>query len=143
MAFLSTTDLFDQFGRIQRDLDALFGTLPIGIRAMAAGSYPPFNIGSTPKQVDVYVFAAGMDPQKLDVSLEQNLLTIAGERVSEPPEGVQIYRSERFSGQFKRVLALPEDIDPDKVNASYKDGVLHITIQRKEELQSRKIEVKA
>lgn len=143
MAFLSTNDLFNQFGRMQRDLDTLFGTLPIGIRAMAAGSYPPINIGSTPKQVDVYVFAAGMDPQKLDVSLEQNLLTIAGERVSEPPESAQIYRSERFSGQFKRVLTLPEDIDPDKVNASYKDGVLHITIQRKEELQPRKIEVKA
>ena len=109
---------------------------------MAAGSYPPINIGSTPKQVDVYVFAAGMDPQKLDVSLEQNLLTISGERVSEPPEGAQIYRHERFSGQFKRVITLPEDIDPDRVSAAYKDGVLHITVQRKEELQPRKIEVK-
>jgi HSP20 family protein len=53
-----------------------------------------------------------------------------------------VYRHERFSGRFKRVITLPEDIDPDKVSAAYQDGVLHIVVQRKEELQPRKIEVK-
>ena len=61
---------------------------------------------------------------------------------TELPEGAQAYRRERFNGSFKRVITLPEDVDPDKVNAAYRDGVLHITVERKEELQPRKIEVK-
>ncbi|APZ43824.1 Hsp20/alpha crystallin family protein [Acidihalobacter ferrooxydans] len=143
MAYLATSDLFDQFERMRREMDALFSDWsgPRGIRAVAAGTYPAINIGATPKQVDVYVFAAGLDPKTLDVSLEQNLLTVAGERASALPEGAQIYRRERFDGKFKRVITVPEDVDPDRVNAAYRDGVLHITIARKEELQPRRIEV--
>ena len=101
----------------------------------------PINIGATPTQVDVYVFAAGLDPQTLDISLEQNLLTVAGERESALPEQAQIYRRERFSGKFKRVITVPDGVDPDRVNARYQNGILHITIARKEELQPRRIQV--
>ncbi len=137
-------DLFDQFETMRRQMDDIFGDLsgPLGIRSVAAGSYPAINIGASPKQVDVYVFAAGVDPQCLDSSLQQNLLTVSGERQIELPEGAQAYRRERFNGRFKRVITLPEDVDPDKVNAAYHDGVLHICVQRKEELQPRRIEVK-
>ena len=92
--------------------------------------------------MDVYVFAAGVDPKSLDISLQQNLLTVSGERKIELPKGAQAYRRERFYGSFRRVITLPEDVDPGKVNAGYRDGVLHITVQRKQELQPRKIEVK-
>ena len=137
-------DLFDQFERMRRDMDARFGERsgPLGIRSVAAGAYPAINVGASPKQVDVYVFAAGVDSKSLDISLQQNLLTVSGERKIELPEGAQAYRRERFTGGFKRVVTLPDDVDPDKVNASYRDGVLHIIVQRKEELQPRKIEVK-
>ena len=138
------SDFFDQFERLRREMDAMFGDSggPLGIRSVAAGTYPAINFGASPKQVDVYVFAAGADPKSLNISLQQNLLTVSGERKIELPEGAQAYRRERFSGSFKRVITLPDDVDPDKVNATYKDGVLHITVQRKEELQPRKIEVK-
>ena len=137
-------DLFEQFDRMRREMDALFGDLsaPLGIRSSVAGSFPAINIGASPKQVDVYVFAAGLDPASLDISLQQNLLSIAGERKVEVPEGTQVYRRERFNGSFRRVITLPEDVDPDQVSANYRDGVLHITVQRKEEHQPRKIEVK-
>ncbi len=137
-------DLFEQFDQMRREMDALFNSLsaPLGIRSSAAGSFPAINIGASPKQVDVYVFAAGLDPASLDVSLQQNLLSIAGERKVEVPEGTQVYRRERFNGSFRRVITLPEDVDPDQVSANYRDGVLHITVQRKEEHQPRKIEVK-
>lgn len=135
--------LADQFERMRREMDAMFGDWgsPQGIRAVAAGSYPAINIGASPEQVDVYVFAAGVSPQSLDVSLQQNLLTVSGERKIDPPEGAQAYRRERFNGSFKRVITLPDDVDPDKVDATYRDGVLHIAIQRKEKLQPRKIQV--
>mgnify|MGYP003625313546 CR=1 FL=1 len=137
-------DLFDQFERMRRQMDEMFGDRggPLGIRSVAAGTYPAINVGASPKQVDAYVFAAGVDPQSLDISLRQNLLTVSGERKIELPEGAQAYRRERFNGSFKRVITLPDDVDPDSVDAAYRDGVLHISVQRREELQPRKIEVK-
>lgn len=138
------SDIFDQFERMRREIDAMFGDWggPMGIRSVAAGTYPAINVGASPKQVDVYVFAAGADPKNLEISLQQNLLTVSGEREIVLPEGAQAYRRERFTGSFKRVINLPDGVDPDKVNATYKDGVLHVTIERREELEPRKIEVK-
>jgi HSP20 family protein len=136
-------DFFDQFERMRRQMDELFGDRggPRGIRSVAVGTYPAINIGASPQQVDVYVFVAGIDPKSLDISLQQNLLTVSGDRKIELPEGAQEFRHERFNGSFKRVISLPEDVDPTKVNAAYRDGVLHISVQRKKERQPRKIEV--
>ena len=74
--------LFDEFQRLQTEMDELFGqwTWPAGIRSLPRGTFPPINIGVTPERVDVYVFAAGLDPKSIDVSLQQNLLTVSGER---------------------------------------------------------------
>ena len=136
--------LFDEFRRLEREVDQLIGSgpWPNSIRSAGRGAYPPINVGSTANQVDVYLFAAGIDPKDLDVSIQQNLLTVAGERKAAPKEGADYYRNERFSGSFRRALTLPDDVDPDKVDASYKDGVLHITIQRREAVQPRQIEIK-
>ncbi|MEN8132052.1 MAG: Hsp20/alpha crystallin family protein [Pseudomonadota bacterium] len=137
-------NLFDEFRRMEREMDQLFGAdpWPKGIRAVARGTYPPINIGSTSDQVDVYLFAAGVNPQSLDISIQQNLLTVAGERRLITEEGADYYRQERFDGAFRRVIPLPEDANPDKVEANYKEGVLHITIQRRESAKPRQIEVK-
>jgi HSP20 family protein len=136
--------LFDDFRRLQQEMDALFGNWPArsGIRAMARGTYPPTNVGATGEQVDVYAFAAGIDPNSLDISMQQNLLTLAGERKADTAEGAAYYRRERFDGAFRRVLTLPEDVDPNQVNATYRDGVLHISVKRREAAQPRQIEVK-
>jgi HSP20 family protein len=136
--------LFDDFRRVQRELDEVFGAGPArsGIRAVARGTYPPINVGATPEQVDVYVFAAGIDPASLDISIQQNLLTVAGERKADREEGAQYYRRERFDGAFRRALTLPEDVDPDRVSAQYRDGLLHISVARRESTQPRQIEVK-
>jgi HSP20 family protein len=137
-------DLLDQFDRMRRQMEEVAGSRfgPAGIRSVAAGTFPAINVGASPEEVDLYAFAAGMDPKSLDVTLQQNLLTISGERNVELPDDAQLYRNERYSGGFRRVLSLPEDVDPDKVNATYRDGVLHITIQRREAVRPRQIEVK-
>jgi HSP20 family protein len=137
-------DAFDQFDRMRRQMDRMFGDWsgPAGIRSLAAGSFPAVNIGVSEQQVDIYVFAAGMDPKTLSISLQQNLLTIEGERKIDYPDNVQFYRQERSSGNFRRVLTLPEDVDADKVEARYRDGVLQITVQRREAVRPRQIEVK-
>ncbi len=136
-------DLFSRFARMQEEMERFFAGVPevAGIRSAAVGTYPAVNIAASPEQVDVFVFASGLDPEKLEVSLQQNLLTIAGERRAEVPEGAQVYRRERFNGSFRRVMTLPEDVDPDQVEANYKDGVLHVVVKRREESRPRKIEI--
>lgn len=135
--------LFDQLWRRDGDPDDYFAGSPwlSGIRSVRQGTYPPLNVGSNTDSVDVYVFAPGLDTERLNVSLQQNLLTISGERPNEPEQGVTYYRRERFGGPFQRVLTLPEDVDPDNVDASYKAGVLHVRIHRREEAKPRRIAI--
>ena len=135
--------LFDEFRRLESEMDQLFGrgSLPAGIRAMRRGAFPPINVGATPERVDVYLFAAGLDPKSLDISIQQNLLAVSGERKVPVDEGADYYRQERFDGEFRRVITLPDDVDPDRVEAKYRDGVLQITVQRREAARPRQITV--
>ena len=136
--------LFDDFRSLEDEMDELFGRRrwPAGIRSVARGTYPPINVGSTHDQVAIYLFAAGLDPKTLDISLQQNLLTVSGERKAPVEKDVNYYRKERFDGAFRRVITLPEDVDPDRVEARYRDGVLQINVKRREEARPRQIEVK-
>ncbi len=137
--------LFDEFRRLETELDDMFGRGPWrgSIRSVAHGTYPPINIGATPERVDIYVFAAGLDPQALDISIQQNLLTIAGKRELPPTEeGRNYYRQERFSGAFRRVVTLPDDVDPERVEARYDNGVLQLQVQRRAAARPRQITVK-
>jgi len=85
----------------------------------------------------------GIDKDALQVNIEQNLLTIRGERRVPPAEGATQYRKERFDGAFQRTLTLPEDVDPEKVEASYRDGVLQISVQRREAARPRQITIQS
>ena len=136
--------LFDEFMRLERGMDHLFGEgpRPNGIRSVARGTYPSLNIGSTPDQVDVYLYAAGLNTESLELSIQKNLLTIDGERRLITEKGASYFRRERFDDAFHRVVTLPDDVDPEKVDASYKDGVLRITIRRRETAKPRQIAVK-
>ncbi len=136
-------DLFGQFKRLQHEMDGMFSTrtAPASIRAVRRGSYPPINVGATPNEVDVYLYTTGIDPDKLDISIQKNLLTITGERRTEKPENANFYLRERFDSGFRRVINLPEDINPEEVEANYKNGILHIRIQRQEAVKPRKIKI--
>jgi len=95
--------------------------------------------------VDIYAFAPGVDPKSIDVNLHRGVLTIAGERREPQPqandEKTTLHISERFTGRFRRVVSLPDDVDPDAVSADFKDGVLHISVKRKASAQPRRIQV--
>jgi HSP20 family protein len=135
--------LFDELRRLESEVDRLFSrpTSPSGIRAMRRGTFPPINVGVTPDRVDVYLFAAGLDPKRLDISIQQNLLAVSGERKVPVDEAANYYRQERFDGEFRRVITLPDDVDPNRVEARYRDGVLQITVQRREAVRPRQITV--
>lgn len=135
--------LGDELRRLENEVDQLFGSSawPAGIRSVRRGTFPPINVGATPERVDVYLFAAGLDPKSLDLSIQQNLLAVSGSRKVEAREDAEYYRRERFDGDFRRVISLPEDVDPDRVEAKYRDGVLQITVRRREAARPRQITV--
>src|SRR2546430_11912323 len=70
-----TDNLFDEFRRLENEMVQLFGhsPWPAGIRALERGTFPPLNVGATPERVDVYLFAANLEPKSLDLSIQQNL----------------------------------------------------------------------
>jgi HSP20 family protein len=142
----STGDLFAEFDGLQRQLDQLFGLRhwPSSIRAATRGAFPALNMGVTDQAVEIYAFAPGLDPAKIDVQVDKGLLTLAGERADETPQGetVATYAEERFAGPFRRVVSLPEDADPARVEATYRHGVLKITIPKRESAKPKRVEVR-
>lgn len=137
------SDLFDEFRRLEHEVDQLFGAslLPGSIRDAARGTFPPMNIGCDADQVVVYLFAPGVVPKSLDITMRRNLLTVSGKRTVIAEEGAEYYRRERFDGEFRRVVTLPEDVDPDRVDARYTDGVLVVTVKRSGETKPKQITV--
>jgi HSP20 family protein len=89
----------------------------------------------------LYLFAAGLDPKTVELNIQRNLLTVAGERKIPVNKEATYYRQERFGGAFRRVIALPEDVDPAQVEARYRDGILQITARRRESAKPRQIAV--
>jgi HSP20 family protein len=136
-------DVFAELDRLQRDMSTLFDYSP-SIRGFGRGGYPALNVGSTPSSVEVYAFAPGIDPAAVEINLDRGVLTIDGERKPTLPAGDEkttLHLNERFDGRFRRVVSLPDDIDPAGVTADYRDGVLHVSVKRRESAQPRRIEV--
>jgi len=136
-------DLFDQFSRLQQQLEDYWAAPggPASIRAVAPGSYPAVNIGGTAEGVDVYVFAAGLDKDSIHLEVQQNVLTVGGRVPATKTEKTRPYLKERFNGEFRRAVALPEDVDGESAEANYRNGLLRISFKRKAEAQPRKIEI--
>lgn len=136
-------DLLSELDRLQREMQQSYEFSP-SIRGLARGGFPAMNVGNTPHSVEIYAFAPGIDPATIDVQLEKGVLTIAGERASVlPPReaNATVHIEERFTGRFRRVVTLPDDADPNAVSAKYRDGVLHVSVQRRQAAQPRRISI--
>lgn len=140
---LFSRDLFSELERLQREMQQSIDFSP-SIRGLPRGGFPAMNIGHTPKSVEIYAFAPGVDPATIDVQIEKSVLTIAGERKVDLPakeDKATIHIDERFAGRFRRVVTLPDDVDANAVAAQYRDGVLDISIPRREAAQARRIKI--
>ena len=86
----------------------------------------------------------GMKKEDINISLEKNVLTVSGERRNEKmSEGSETSREERFFGRFTRSITLPKQVNANAVKATYKDGILTVTLPKAEEAKPKQIEVKA
>ena len=140
--FGESTSLFDEFNWLSREMDRLFE--PMGIPALrtAGSGFPAVNVATEEDKVHVLVFAPGIDPAQLEVSILGNVLTVQGRReLPEIPEGAQVWMNERLAGRFCRTLTLPDDVDPQRVEAQSRDGVLWIQVMRQEAARPRRIPV--
>lgn len=138
-------DVFSELNRLQSVLDQVFRPVErSSIRALTGATFPVINVGSTPDAIEVMALAPGLDAKALQLTVDRGLLVISGERkseVPEPGESTSVYAQERFTGNFRRVVSLPEDADPGKVDASYQDGILRVTVAKRESSKPRRIEV--
>jgi HSP20 family protein len=144
-SFRPAADIFSELNRLQGVLDQVFRPSErSSIRALTGATFPVINVGTTPETIEVMALAPGLDPASIQLSVDRGLLVIAGERKSQVPEardGISVYAQERFAGNFRRVLSLPEDADPARVDASYRDGILRVTVAKRESSKPRRIEV--
>ena len=110
----------------------------------AARQYPLVNVHDDGETFTVEALAPGLDPVHLEVTVVRNTLTIAGEKpgpANVPPE--RIHRSERAAGRFVRTVELPTELDADRVNAQYKNGLLLVSVPRSESAKPRRVSVQA
>jgi len=140
------SQMLAELERLQQHLDRAFprSHSPDSIRATARGEFPAINIGSTLDTIEIVAFAPSIDPKSVQLSIDKGLLVVAGERKNDIPdsdERISVYAQERFAGPFRRVVSLPEDADPGRVNASYRDGFLRVSVGKRESSKPRRIEI--
>jgi len=142
---LSTWPALDRWADLRDEMNRLFDLPRAGDFARQAqlfsGWTPALDLYQNNDNVVAVVEVPGMRKEDIDISLHDGMLTIAGERQSSSSEGENAERTERFTGKFRRSITLPTRVDADKVSASYKDGILTVTLPKAEEAKPKKVEV--
>ncbi len=110
----------------------------------SARNYPLMNLSENNDHFFVEALAPGIDPEKLNISITGNVLTLSGEkmRITEDIKPESFHRSERASGKFVRTIELPSNVKQDNIDAQYKNGVLYITLPKVEEAKTKLIQVR-
>jgi HSP20 family protein len=131
-------DLWSEFGDFERAMNRVFGDLYPTRR-----EYPPVNIWTGKDDVVLTAELPGLEPDDLDVSVQENVLTLRGApKETEPTEGETVHRRECSRAGFSRSWRLPFEVDGDEVDAKIENGILRLRLPRSEASKPKKIEVK-
>lgn len=142
-------DLFQEMDMLRRELDQVFrGTSrnelsPSFLPGIGIGGYPRVNLSEDENNYYLEALVPGITPENLDLNLLQGTLTLSGERTEPDNSGKTWHRHERGAGKFMRTVELPDAVEADKIDAEYRDGVLLITLPKRQEALPKKISVKA
>jgi HSP20 family protein len=124
-----------------RLLDGIWEGRRDGLRTVSDWN-PPMDVTETEDEVSVLVDLPGLNKEDIKVSVENNVLSIVGEKSkADDTEGKRYHRAERVTGSFKRTLRLPAVVDASKIAAAYKDGVLALTLPKSEVAKPRPIAI--
>jgi HSP20 family protein len=134
---------FRELDRLRGEVDRLFNEFSVGREPFFNRVYPAVNVGEDRENFYIRAELPGVEPEKLDIQCVEGSLVIRGERTIAPEEGgISYHRREREGGTFRRIISVPERVDPGKVSADLKKGVLTVILPKAEEAKPRKISVK-
>ncbi len=143
-------DLLQEMDAFRRELEgADYWRRPFSrtsfVPAIGARHYPMINLYGNKDNLYLEALAPGLDIDKLDLSITDDVLTIKGEKpaADEKVTPEEYHRSERGAGKFTRTIELNTPVDPDKVKAEYKNGLLLITLPKAEKAKPRQIAITA
>ena len=126
-------DLRSQMNRLFDDFfEQPFGLSPIFGESTMMGNFSPrLDVSETDKEISIKAELPGLEPEGINISLDRGILTISGEKSAENEEkGERFYRVERSYGSFHRSIQLPKEVNEDKIEATYKRGVLKIKLPK-------------
>lgn len=128
---------------LNRTFDRFFSNWDLSVFGRGA-LIPPVNVTETDDTVIVKTEIPGVDPKEVVISIQKNSLHLKGiKKEAKEEKGEMFHRVESQYGSFSRSISLPATIDTDKVKAKCKNGVLEITMQKKEEAKAKHIPIKA
>jgi HSP20 family protein len=144
---LASWPSLDRWSSLRDDLNSLFES-PFWSGfgrpgELFTGWSPALDLYQNKDNLIAVVELPGMRKEEIEISLHDGTLTIAGERKSEIQDGEKAERSERYVGKFRRSITLPARVDGTKVNATYRDGILTVTLPKAEEAKPKQIQVRA
>jgi HSP20 family protein len=131
-------DPFRDMRRLQAEMNRLFESSA----AQRPGEYPAVNVYANQDGAVITAELPGVKSDDLDISVHRDSVTLSGERRTETEEAAGYHRRERGQGRFVRALSMPFQVDPKTVEASLKNGVLRVRLQRAEEDKPRRIKVR-
>lgn len=137
---------FRELERMRREMDkvwdSFFERRPTRVEEVAEW-LPTLDVSETKDEYMVKAELPGIDPKDIDISLTNDLLTIKGEKKQEKEEKEENYHViERTYGSFTRSVRLPGQVQSDKINANFKNGVLKVTLPKTEEAKKKEIKIK-
>jgi len=136
----------DRWSSLRNDLNSLF-ELPFWSSFARQGQLfggwsPALDLYQDKDNVVAVVELPGMKKEDIEISLREGTLTIGGERKGQTSNGEKAERTERYIGKFRRSITLPTRVDADKISATYRDGILTVTLPKVDEAKPKQIEVK-
>jgi len=136
-------DLMNVQQDVDRLVDQFFGRTPLGVYDIDGGIWsPPVDITEDDENVFVAVEVPGMTKEDVKITLQDNVLTIRGEKKQEmEKKDANYHRLERSYGSFTRSFSLPTGVVPDKIKAQYQDGLLKISLPKAEQVKPKEIPI--
>lgn len=136
-----------EFDRIRREMDRLWDSFlegrPVRRTEDEREWLPSVDVSETKNDLVIRAELPGLDPKDIDISMNNGFLTIKGEKKNEKEEKEENYHLiERSYGSFTRSVRLPREVQSDKITASFKNGVLKITLPKSEEAKKKEIKIK-
>jgi HSP20 family protein len=146
MSSLVRQDPWSLMPRLQDEINRLFGNINQNDSSSATASWvPAVDVYEYADRYEFYVDLPGVDPSKVDLTLEGGILTLSGQKTEQRSEKrrdePQNLRIERGQGSFYRRFVLPDTVDSEKVNAVGKDGVLTVTVPKQAKAMPRRIQI--